>query len=87
MDETHAKQLLAEMLLRFSAGSVLHLLSDVLRESAPAELAPDRVEPLRDAAGTLFVVGLGLDAVWPGRGGEARNRTRTEERGEQRKPG
>jgi hypothetical protein len=66
VDETRAKQMLADMLARFSAGSVLHLLSEVLRESAPAELDPDRAESLRDATGTRFVVGIGLDAVWPG---------------------
>lgn len=66
MDETRAKQVLADMLARFTAGSVLHLLGEVLRESAPAELDPVRAESLRDATGALFVVGLGLDAVWPG---------------------
>ena len=66
VDETRAKQLLADMIAHFTAGSVLHLLGEVLRESAPAELDPDRAESLRDAAGMLFVVGIGLDAVWPG---------------------
>lgn len=68
MDETRAKQLLADMLARFTTGSVLHLLGEVLRESAPADLDPDRAESLRDATGALFVVGLGLDAAWPGPG-------------------
>lgn len=68
MDETHAKRVLAGLLARFTAGSVLHLLGEVLREATPADLAPDRAGLLRDALGALFVVGVGLDAVWPGRG-------------------
>jgi len=66
MDETQAKQLLTDMLARFTAGSILHLLGEVLRDSAdePDEAA---TEAMRDAAGALFVLGVGLNAVCPGR--------------------
>ena len=66
MNEQHAKQLLADLLARFTAGSILHLLAEVLRDSAdePDEAA---TEAVRDAVGALFVLGVGLNAVWPGR--------------------
>jgi hypothetical protein len=65
MDEAQAKQLLAGLLVRFTAGSILHLLAEVLRDAAGDQEA---AEPLRDAIGTLFTVGLGLDVVMPGPG-------------------
>ena len=66
MDESQAKQLLSDLLARFTAGSILHLLAEVLKESADE---PDAAatEAMRDAAGALFVLGVGLNAVWPGR--------------------
>jgi hypothetical protein len=72
MTEQQAKEQLSQMLSRFSTGSILHLMSEVLRESA--EQSPEAIpehtrESFRDALGTLFVMGLGLDSVWPGRRG------------------
>jgi hypothetical protein len=64
MDEQHAKQQLAELLSRFTAGSILHLLAEVLRDQAGDQDA----QPLRDAIGALYVLGLGLDALTPGSG-------------------
>lgn len=66
MDEHHAKQLLTDMLARFTAGSILHLLAEVLRDGAADQQAV--AEPLRDAVGALYVLGLGLDALTPGPG-------------------
>jgi hypothetical protein len=71
MSEQQAKEQLAAMLNRFSTGSILHLMSEVLREAAeqnPSEIAEHARESFRDALGTLFVMGLGIDSVWPGRG-------------------
>jgi len=68
MNADEAKKHLADMLAALTAGSVLHLLAEVLRESAAAgDLDAEAAEGLRDAVGTLFVVGLGLDAVRHGR--------------------
>ena len=64
MTTVEAKQHLADMLTAFTAGSVLHLLAEVLRESAAiGELDAEATEGLRDAVGALFVVGVGIDAV------------------------
>ena len=68
MKADEAKQHLADMLTALTAGSVLHLLAEVLREVAAAgELDAEAAEGLRDAVGTLFVVGVGIDAVRHGR--------------------
>ena len=66
MNESQAKQQLADMLARFTAGSILHLLAEVLKDSAdePDEAA---AEAMRDAIGALFVLGIGLNAIWPSR--------------------
>jgi hypothetical protein len=64
VDETQAKQLLTDLLARFTAGSILHLLAEVLKDRAGGQQS----EPLRDTVGALFVVGLGLDALTPGPG-------------------
>jgi hypothetical protein len=64
VDETQAKQLLSDLLSRFTAGSILHLLAEVLRDRSGDQNA----QPLRDAIGTLFVLGVGLNSVWPGPG-------------------
>lgn len=66
MDEVQAKQLLADLLARFTAGSILHLLAEVLRDAADDQ--PSVADPLRDVLGALFVLGVGLDAVLPGTG-------------------
>ena len=66
VNESQAKQQLADMLARFTAGSLLHLLAEVLKDSA-GELDEAATEAMRDAAGALFVLGIGLNAVWPGR--------------------
>jgi hypothetical protein len=61
VDEARVKRLLAEMLVHRTAGSILHLLAEVLRESFES---PED-EGLRDAVGALFVFGVGLDSVLP----------------------
>ena len=66
MDEVQAKQMLRDMLTRFTAGSILHLLAEVLKDSAD-EQDEAATAAMRDAAGALFVLGIGLNAVWPGR--------------------
>ncbi|MCE9566994.1 MAG: hypothetical protein K8U57_33750 [Planctomycetes bacterium] len=65
MDETRAKQLLAEMLSDFTPGSILHLLGNVLRENAPDNMDETARQQLASAEEALFVVGVGLDAVCP----------------------
>ena len=67
MNEQQAKQLLTDILARFTVGSVLHLLAEVLKDSAD-ELDEARAGLLRNATGTLFTVGLGIDSLWPGSG-------------------
>jgi hypothetical protein len=68
MTESQIKRQLRRMLHSLTAGSLLHLLADLFRESAD-RTRPRRDKPasdkLRDVAATLFVVGLGLDAVRP----------------------
>lgn len=64
VDESQAKQLLSDLMARFTTGSVLHLLAEVLRDGAGDQDA----QPLRDAVGALFVMALGLDALTPGPG-------------------
>lgn len=66
MDEAHAKRLLSDVLARFTAGSLLHLLAEVLRDAAGDQ--PTAAVPLRDVLGALFVLGVGIDAVLPGTG-------------------
>jgi hypothetical protein len=68
MTEAHAKKQLRLMLRSMTPGSVLHLLSELFTEQA--EHAHDGGDELackraREVAATLFVVGLGLDAVCP----------------------
>ena len=55
---------LADMLDRFTTGSILQLLAEVLRDRAGDQNAPS----LRDAVGALYVLGVGLDALSPGPG-------------------
>lgn len=66
MTEHQAKQLLGDLLARFTAGSILHLLAEVLKDAAGDQDAA--AEPLRNAVGALFVMGLGIDSLWPGSG-------------------
>jgi hypothetical protein len=66
MNEAQAKQLLSDMLARFTAGSLLHLLAEVLKDHV-GERDETTHEAVRDTLGALFVLGVGLNAVWPGR--------------------
>jgi hypothetical protein len=68
MTEAQAKKLLRAMLRSLTPGSILHLLSQLFGESAKrfrsrGEEAAEK--QTRDAAATLFVVGLGVDAACP----------------------
>jgi hypothetical protein len=69
VDDTQAKRLLADMLESFTAGSVLHLLGEVLLEGAEQDAEgegdPD-LERAREVEAALYVVGLGVDSVCPG---------------------
>ncbi len=68
MTEDQARSALAELLGRYTIGSVLHLLADVQREHADeARLIDDAAayEQLKMIEHTLFVVGLGVDAANP----------------------
>jgi hypothetical protein len=68
MTESQVKRQLRRMLTSLTAGSLLHLLADLFRESAD-RIRHRRNKPhrdkLRDVAAALFVVGLGVDAVCP----------------------
>ncbi len=68
MTEKKAKQKLRRMLDAFTAGSILHLLSDFFRDEA--EEARQEGDDLaarqcKTVEATLFVVGLGIDAARP----------------------
>lgn len=68
MTENQARTQLRQMLRTLTVGSVLHLLADLFRESADhARRADDATTAERhaNAAATLFVVGLGIDAACP----------------------
>ena len=67
MTESQAKRQLRRMLTSLTAGSLLHLIADLFRESADHLKRRDQRarDKLRDVAATLFVVGLGVDAVCP----------------------
>jgi hypothetical protein len=68
MSEKQAKKKLRQMLRFYTAGSVLHLLSDLYRASAQkAERAGDRQvsEQCRLVEATLVVVGMGIDTACP----------------------
>ncbi len=68
MTENQARTQLRRVLRTLTAGSVLHLLAELLAEQAEAARrsrdgrAAERCE---NAAATLFVVGLGIDAACP----------------------
>lgn len=65
MSEKKAKEHLRAMLASFTAGTVLHLLAEVIR--ADAREAGDDLAVERSLAveATLFVAGLGIDAALP----------------------
>lgn len=65
MTENKAKEHLRAMLVSFTAGTVLHLLAEVIRADARED--DDHLAVERDVAveATLFVVGLGIDAALP----------------------
>jgi hypothetical protein len=68
MKETQAKKQLRKMLADLTAGSILHLLADVFRESAnEAKRDNDAVSYGRFTLieNTLIVVGMGVDAANP----------------------
>lgn len=68
MTEAEAREHLRQMLHTLTPGSILHLLSELFSESGDRarsdgdEAAEQRA---REVAATLFVVGLGVDAVSP----------------------
>jgi hypothetical protein len=68
MKEKKAKRRLRRMLATFSVGTVLHLLSELVREDADAarragdDLAAGQCQKVEAA---LFVIGLGIDAARP----------------------
>lgn len=64
MNERTAKEQLRAMLGLFTAGTVLHLLAEAIRDDADKAdaLAGERVRVVESA---LFVVGLGIDAALP----------------------
>jgi hypothetical protein len=68
MTEAEAKRHLGDMLRRFTPGSVLHLLADVLGNAENERLGGlDDVaaERVRNAEVALFVFGLGINAACP----------------------
>ena len=68
MTEAEAKHHLADMLGSFTAGSVLHLLAEVLRDAERIRLGTlDEItqERVQNAETALFVMGLGIDAACP----------------------
>ncbi len=68
MTPKRAKSHLRKMLISFTGGSILHLLGEVfeeLSEEAGRSNEAQQSEQLRQAATTLFVVGLGVDAICP----------------------
>lgn len=68
MTEKQAKRQLREILETLTAGSILHLLSEVFHEEAEeARLAGDvrAYRQDRNVEATLFVVGLGIDSARP----------------------
>lgn len=67
-DDSAAKKLLADLLNRYTTGSVLHLLAELHSASADDAWASGsevRHDQLRHIEHTLIVVGMGIDAVDP----------------------
>jgi hypothetical protein len=65
MSEAQAKRQLRQMLRSLTAGSVLHLLSELFAESARRQNDETARKQAQEVAATLLVVGLGVDAVCP----------------------
>ncbi|HWL08419.1 MAG TPA: hypothetical protein VNQ76_08445 [Planctomicrobium sp.] len=68
MTEQQVKELFAELLQRYSTGSLLHLLADLYRQAADeAQLSHDSAayEQCKVVEHALLVLGLGIDAVNP----------------------
>ena len=68
MTEAQAKKQPRQMLRSLRAGSVLHLLSELFAESAKrAQRRGNETiqKQAQEVAATLFVVGLGIDAICP----------------------
>lgn len=65
MTEAEAKGQLSEMLDDLTVGSVLHLLAEIFTEEAASTNDAEHAQRCRQVEHTLFVVGLGLDAVLP----------------------
>jgi hypothetical protein len=68
MNEAQAKKQLKKMLGKMTPGSILHLLSDIFKESAEQASRDGDSTSHRQfklAEGALFVVGLGIDAAVP----------------------
>ena len=68
MTENQARTQLRRTLRTLTAGSVLHLLGEVLAERAEAARRNrdgQTAKQCENAAATLFVVGLGIDAACP----------------------
>lgn len=68
MNEKKAKRHLKRMLRSFTAGSVLHLLADLYRQSAEEARQADDARTYRQCKlveHALVVVGMGVDAASP----------------------
>jgi len=68
MSEAQAREGLRRMLRTLTAGSLLHLLTELYRDSS--EQTATKADPqirrkAQEVAATLFVVGIGIDAVCP----------------------
>jgi hypothetical protein len=66
--EKQAKKQLTKMLQSFTPGSVLHLLADLHQEVADEARRNDeaaKAQRAHQVEHTLFVVGIGIDAVMP----------------------
>jgi hypothetical protein len=64
--DAEARNLIAKLLVDYTAGSILHLVGDVLHQQAEDAERGDDLETgrrLRDAETALFVFGVGIDAV------------------------
>jgi NAD(P)H-dependent FMN reductase len=70
MKEAKAKKHLRKMLRSFTAGTVLHLFSEVFRDLADEAQRDDDQQAhrqLKEIEAALFVVGLGIDSDLPAR--------------------
>lgn len=68
MKEAKAKKHLRRMLRSFTAGTVLHLFSEVFRDLADEARRADDEQAhrqLKEVEAALFVVGVGIDSVLP----------------------